>query len=98
VAAKIIGAKELQRALGEILQNVNDSSLIFERLAVDMSKYAHVVTGYLKSTIYSKDNVVGATAPYAGFEADRGGDHDFAQRAIDAFPMEKYSDEIVRPF
>lgn len=95
---KVIGAKQLHRALTKVLQNIGDMNLITSRLAIDMTKYAHVITGYMKSTIYHKDNIAGAEASYAGYEADRGGAHDYAQRAINAFPVEDYFDEVVRPF
>lgn len=98
MAAKVIGARKLQRALTGVLQNIGDMSAITKRLEVDMTKYAHVDTGYMRGTIYHKRNIAGADAPYAGFEADRGKEHDFAQRAIDAFPVEEYFDEIVEPF
>ena len=98
MAVKIIGAKKLQKALVIVLQNTGDMTLVTSRLAVDMTKYAHVVTGYMKSTIYHKRNIAGAEADYAGFEADRGGSHDYAQRAINAFPVEDYLDELIEPF
>ncbi len=98
MAVRIIGARQLQRALAEVLQNIGDVSLITSRLVIDMTKYAHVDTGHLKGTIYRKDNIAGARADYAGFEADRDAAHDYAQRAIDAFPVEDYFDEVVRPF
>lgn len=98
MAAKIIGAKRLHRALVGVGQNIGDMSLVTSRLDADMTKLAHVDTGYMKSTIYHKDNIAGAEAYYAGFEADRGGTHDYAQRAINAFPVEDYIDELVRPF
>ncbi len=98
MAVKIIGARALHAALVGVLQNIGDLSLVTERLEKDMTKYAHVETGYMKSTIYHTFNIAGADASYAGFEADRGGSHDFAQRAINAFPVEEYFNKIVRPF
>jgi len=52
----------------------------------------------MKSTVYHTNFLAGADAFYAGYEADRGGTHDFAQRAINAFPVKEYFDEIVEPF
>ncbi len=98
MAVKIIGAKELHAALVGLIKNVGNKKLITKRLEVDMRKFAHVDTGYMKSTIYHTFNIAGADAYYAGFEADRRGSHDFAQRAINAFPVEEYFNEIVRPF
>lgn len=95
---KVIGAKALHRALVEVVSRIHKKELITEKLDVGMTKYAHVITGYMKSTIYHNRMEAGADAPYAGFEADRGGGHDYAQQAINAFPTEKYHDEIVEPF
>lgn len=96
--AKVIGAKKLHRALVDLQSNIGNRRLVTKRLDAGMNKYAHVITGYMKSTIYYTNLIAGADASYAGFEADRGGDHDFAQLAIDNFPVEDYFDEIVRPF
>ena len=96
--ARIIGARELHAVLIDILQNIGDLTFVTKRLAKDMTKFAHVDTGYMKGTIYHTFDIAGADAPYAGFEADRGGSHDFAQRAINAFPVDEYFNEIVRPF
>ena len=95
---KVIGGDELHKALVEMLSRTGRISLITERLETDMRKYAHIITGYMKSTVYSTNFIAGADAYYAGFEADRGGDHDYAQRAINAFPVDEYFDEIVEPF
>lgn len=95
---KVIGAKKLQKALTEVLRNIEDVSSVTSRLDIDMTKYAHVDTGHMKGTIYHKDNIAGASAAYAGFEADRGGGHDYAQRAINAFSVKDYFDKLVRPF
>lgn len=95
---KIIGAGRLHAALVEMVSRINDKSLITERLDVGMRKYAHIITGHMKSTIYHNRMVAGADANYAGFEADRGRTHDYAQRAINAFPTDEYFDEIVEPF
>lgn len=95
---RVIGGDELHKALVEMIQRTGDKSLITQRLDMDMRKYAHIITGFMKSTIYHNRNIAGADAYYAGFEADRRGAHDYAQRAINAFPVEKYLDHIVEPF
>ena len=95
---RIIGGDALHKALVEMLSRTGRVPLITKRLETDMRKYAHIITGYMKSTVYHTNFLAGADAGYAGFEADRGGDHDFAQRAINAFPVEEYFDEIVEPF
>ena len=95
---RVIGGDELHKALVEMIQRTGNKSLITERLDVDMRKYAHIITGFMKSTIYHNRMIAGADAFYAGYEADRGGSHDYAQRAINAFPVEEYFDEIVEPF
>ena len=97
-AVRIIGKEELHRALVEMTKLIGDKTLITKRLDPDMRKFAHVITGFMKSTIYHNKMVAGADAYYAGYEADRGGKHDYAQRAIKAFPVEKFFDEIVEPF
>lgn len=94
----VIGEEELHGALTEMIQRMGDRSRITSRLEVDMRKFAHIITGFMKSTIYHNRMIAGADAYYAGFEADRGGSHDFAQRAINAFPVEEYLNEIVEPF
>ncbi|NVM23989.1 MAG: hypothetical protein HWN68_19695, partial [Desulfobacterales bacterium] len=83
---RVIGADELHKDLVEMIKRVGDKSLITARLEVDMRKFAHIITGFMKSTIYHNRMIAGADAYYAGFEADRGGSHDYAQRAINAFP------------
>lgn len=93
---KITGHKHVIQGLDQILDNIEDPEIITEDLAEGMRKYVHVQTGYLKSTIYYKHNVAGADAPYAGHEAARGGEHNFPQKAIDAFDINKYADNIVK--
>jgi len=95
---RVIGGDELHKALVEMLKRTGEVPLITKRLEKDMRKYAHIITGYMKSTVYHTNFIAGADAYYAGFEADRGGAHDYAQRAINAFPVEEYFDEIVEPF
>ena len=97
-AVRIIGQRRLHKALVEMIQRTGDKSLITKRLEIDMRKYAHIITGYMKSTVYHTNFIAGADAFYAGYEADRGGTHDYAQRAINAFPVDEYFDEIVEPF
>ena len=97
-AVRVIGARELHRDLVEMIRRTGDMSPITAQLAVDMRKFAHIITGYMKSTIYHTNFIAGADAYYAGHEADKGGDHDYAQRAINAFPAAKHLDWIVEPF
>jgi len=94
----IIGAKEAADALEDVAKNLDDISTVLDELMSGMRKYVHIQTGYLRDSIYKKKDHAGASAPYAGYEADRGGEHDFAQRAIDAFNLEKYADHAVEPF
>ena len=95
---KVIGADGLHRALVEMLALVGNKSLVTKQLDTDMRRFAHVITGFMESTIFHNRNIAGADAFYAGFEADRGGSHDYAQRAINAFPTEKYFDKLVKPW
>src|SRR3990172_153091 len=95
----VVGAAELGADLEKMRRLIEeDPELITGQLDESMSKFVHIVTGYLKSTIYHKGLIAGADAPYAGYEADRGGDHDFAQQAIDDFDMDRYADRVTEPF
>ena len=102
---QIIGAAELEGAIGEILERLDDLEFITQPLAEGMRRVVHIQTGYLQSTIYHTQAIAGADAPYAGFEADRGDilaagkrGHDYAQRSIDDFDADAYFDKIVEPF
>ena len=95
---KVIGGEDLHRALVKMLALVGNKSLVTKQLDTDMRRFAHVITGFMESTIFHDRNIAGADAFYAGFEADRGGSHDYAQRAINAFPVKKYFDKIVSPW
>jgi hypothetical protein len=98
LTVKIIGLTELRADFQKIIDNIDDIEIITRDLADLMRDYVHVDTGYLQSTIYYSGNVAGASAEYAGHEADRGGDHDYATGAIMALDIEKYADYVVRPF
>lgn len=98
MAVKVIGADGLHKALVEMLALVGNKSIVTKQLDKDMRRFAHIITGFMESTIFHNRNIAGADAFYAGFEADRGGSHDYAQRAINAFPTEKYFDKLVKPF
>ena len=97
-AVRIIGEKELHRALVEMIKRTGEMTPITKQLETDMRKFAHIITGYMRSTVYHTNFIAGADASYAGYEADRGKSHDYAQRAIKAFPAKKYFDWIVEPF
>jgi len=95
----VVGAAELGADLEKMRRLIAETpELITGQLDTSMNKFVHVITGYLKSTIYHKGLIAGADAPYAGYEADRGGDHDFAQQAIDDFDMDRYADRVTEPF
>jgi hypothetical protein len=98
MSLRIISLEELQEALAKIRANLENVEISGRPLADLMRDYVHVDTGYLQSSIYYSGNVVGASAPYAGDEADRGGDHDYAELAIQAFDIEAYADTVVEPF
>lgn len=99
MAVRILGAAEVHRALVAVQSQIGEIRRIIPKmLDPDLHKYAHVITGYMKSTIYQKYGQAGADAYYAGFEADRGGEHDFAQQAIDDFDWEELFDKIVEPY
>jgi hypothetical protein len=95
----VIGANELAEDFERMRRLVDNSpQLVTEQLADSMTKFAHVITGYLKASVYHKHREAGANAPYAGYESDRGGDHDFAERAIEDFDINRIADKIVEPF
>lgn len=98
MGVKVTGVDEIHEALVEVVRRLHDKTLITSRLETGMRRHVHVITGYLKSTIYHDRMVAGADADYAGDEADKGGSHDYGQRAINAFPVEEYFDEIVEAF
>lgn len=98
MTVKIIGLDDLIKALEAVGVNVEDPELITKALAGLMREYVHIDSAYLQSTIDYSANAAGASADYAGYEADRGGDHDYAMLAIDAFDMEVYSNQVVEPF
>lgn len=98
MAVRIIGLPELHGAMEKMLQNMNDTKIITRELEDEMRRHVHVITGYLKSSIYHKELVAGADSPYAGYEADRGGEHDYAEKAIQSFDIDKYVKHIVKPF
>jgi hypothetical protein len=95
---KVIGLKELQEALAKIKANLENMEIATKSLADSMREYVHVDTEYLKSTIGYSGNIAHADTPYAGAEADRGGSHDYATLAVDAFDIESYADSVVEPF
>lgn len=95
----VIGANELAGDFEEMARIIKEEpELITSQLDESMVKFAHVLTGYLRGSIYHKGPVAGADAPYAGYEDDRGGGHDFAEQAINDFDLRKYADKVVEPF
>lgn len=94
----VIGANELADDFEKVRRLIEDEpELITRQLDDSMRTFVHVQSGYLKSTIYHKRLEAGASAGYAGYEADRGGAHDFAERAIDDFDIEQYADQVTEP-
>ena len=98
MAVRIIGADKVGAALGDLADRVNDQEIVTSRLATGMRQYAHVLTGTLRDSIGFSGNVAFADAPYAGYEADRGGDHAFDELAIDNLDMEELADALVGDF
>ena len=90
LSVKVTGLDEVIGDMERLRQNVqNLPDHVAEMLSEEMTQVVHVVTGYLRSTIYERKNIAGATAFYAGMEADRGGEHDFPGRAIEALDEDK---------
>lgn len=94
----VVGLDELTTDLKKLQVLLKNPELITWQLALNMNKVVHIKTGYLKSTIYHKNDVAGADAPYAGYEEERGGTHAYATRAIEDFSMEKYADDVWKVF
>lgn len=94
----ITGDKDIVVALEGIRRRIDDPEEISVEVAILMRKFAHVITGYLKSHIYHEGPYAVASAPYAEYEAARGGEHDFATRAADAWSIERYAKRIVEPW
>lgn len=92
---RVIGLKELEKALASIDERLADLELITRDLANNMRKFVHVETGYLRSTIWHKGAEAGADAPYAGYEEER---HEYALDAIENFDVEKYLKEVTEEF
>lgn len=91
----IIGGQDVVVELGNMRRRIADPEEISAPLAENMRKVVHVITGYLKSTIYHEGLVAAATAHYAAYEARRGGSHDFATRAAKMFDMNRYGDRMI---
>jgi hypothetical protein len=91
----IIGGEDVIVEMGNMRRRMADPEEISAPLAENMRKVVHVITGYLKGTIYHEGLVAGATAHYAAYEARRGGNHDFATRAAKMFDLERYGDRII---
>jgi len=91
----IIGGQDVIVELGNMRKRISDPEEISAPLAENMRRVVHVITGYLKSTIYHEGLVAAATAHYAAYEARRGGDHDFATRAVKLFDMQRFGDRII---
>jgi len=97
ISFTVEGLNEVIAGLNEVIGNAQQTKQqavgqIGEFMANEMRNNAHVITGYMKSTIQSQ--VIGDTAevsvsaPYAAYENARvggiQGPHDFANRAYGA--------------
>lgn len=69
------------------LKNAISPDIFARKLAELMEKVVHIRTGQLRQSIYFYGDTAGARAPYAFYEANRGGEHDFVQRAINALNL-----------
>lgn len=90
VAAWTIALEKLEKSI--------EPAVFARELAMFMRRFVHIHTGFLKSTIYSYGDKAGATAVYAGYEAARGGSHDFVERAIMALDIDKKVTEGINGF
>lgn len=98
MSVRIIGLDELGNALKEMGQRIDDYDFILKSLHRSAQQYAHVDTGYMKGSGKQGSDYIEFMAPYSGYEADRGGSHDFGQRAVDTWNPQAYLDYIVEPF
>jgi len=88
----------LQEALAKIRANLDNMEIITRPLAEGMRQYVHIDSGDLLASIDYEGAIAYGETDYAGFEADRGGSHDYATLAIEAWDVESYADEIVKDF
>jgi len=97
ITITVTGLDERIARINEIMGNLEQTKQgvleqVGEFMANQMRNNAHVITGYMKSTIQSqvlRDSVeVSVSAPYAAYENRRVGGpkapHDFADRALSA--------------
>lgn len=97
MASKIKGFQKLEVDLGTMQTLLKNPELATEPLDVLMTKHAPVLTGALKGSIYHKNNIAGAKAPYAGFVEEMDNEYAYATKAIKEFHMEDYADKIMEP-
>jgi hypothetical protein len=91
---QVTGVPEVNQVFDEIAHNIgNVPSRLADQMTTYMREEVHVQSGYLHSTIHSDGPYAMANAPYAGFEADRGGAHDFP-----ALAEEKITDDTVADY
>jgi len=95
MAVRLVGAMKIRLALEGVADRIRDTAIAAGILESILRRTVPVRTGYLKSTIYTEYDVVGAYADYAGIVEER---VHYGQAAIDAFLIEDYADAVVEPF
>lgn len=90
----VTGAATWSILLEKIIERIKPD-VFAAQLAELMQRFVHVRTGFLRSTIYHYGDRAGASAAYAEYEANRGGEHDFATRAIDALDIDRTVTEAL---
>ena len=98
MSVRVIGAEKLGVDMETMRKLIREPELATRPLDALMRKHVRVRTGFLKSTIYHKGNVAGASAPYAGWVEEMGGKYAYATKAIKSFDMDAYADDVVEPF
>ena len=98
MAIKTKGFKKLAEDTEQVRKLLQKPELITIALHSSMTKFVHVDTGDLRKSLFFKDNIAGSKLPYAGFEEEREGSHAYATRAIEAFDINKYANEVTEPW
>ena len=98
MAVKTKGFKQLALDTEKVIKLLRKPELITSALHSSMTKFVHVETGDLRKSLFFKGNIAGSKLAYAGFEEEREGSHAYATRAIKAFDVNKYANELMEPW
>ena len=90
----VVGLAEWAVLFDKILDKLKDETFARE-ISELFARYAHVDTGFLRSSMYYSNGTAGSRAIYASVEVDRGGSHDFVTQALNAFDLEATVSEAL---